>query len=247
VRYTISEEHIADQNPPTRDAVEDQMIDNVLRRAAGRVTPGREPVRVLLARSEEVDRLNDVALDRKWQAWEQALSALKPHRDRKRDSYRLHNLAVAQEALAYEADAVEDAINNLARAGELIRQASVMNADEKYITESLARINRSTASYQQVARLQQTVNSTSIANTPPPEPSKPSVEKSKSYASEGSATITNTDIIDLHGAGLDDDNLIAAIKSAKAVQFDLSPAGLRTLLQAKISNRVITAMRARTK
>ena len=58
--------------------------------------------------------------------------------------------------------------------------------------------------------------------------------------------MTNKDVVDLRVAGLDDDNLIAAIKDAKAANFDLSPAGLKALLTAKVSNRVITAMRART-
>jgi hypothetical protein len=57
--------------------------------------------------------------------------------------------------------------------------------------------------------------------------------------------MTNADVIDLRTSGLDDDNLIAAIKAAPAAKFDLTPAGLRALLAAKVSNRVITAMRAR--
>jgi hypothetical protein len=247
-RYTISEEHVLDQNPPSREAIEDQLIDNVLRRAAGRVTPGREPVRVLLARSDEVDRLNDMALDRKWQAWEDALAAVKPHRDRKRDSYRLHNLAVAQEALAYEAEAVEDALNHLARAAELIGQAGAQNPEEKYITETLNRINLSTSSYRQVAKLQQTMNTVSSPPPPPPAPerARPSTPAAAG-TSAASETLTNAEILELRAAGLDDDNLIATIKAAKSVNFDLSPGGLKQLLNAKVSNRVITAMRARVK
>lgn len=250
-RHAISEEHIADQSPPSRDAVEDLLIDNVLRKAAGRVTPGRTPVRVLLARSDEVDKLNDLALDRKWGAWETALSALLPHRDRKRDSYRLHNLAVAHEALAYESEAVEDAVTRLSRASGLIAQASVQNRDERYITESQTRIGRSSTAYAEVARLQQVMNTTSAGGprstdrsrpvAPPPPPAPTSAPASRSEA------MTNTEIIELRTAGLDDDNLIAAIKEAKSVNFDFSPAGLRALLQAKVSNRVITAMRARQK
>ena len=45
--------------------------------------------------------------------------------------------------------------------------------------------------------------------------------------------MTNKDVVDLRVAGLDDENLIAAIKSAKAVKFDLSPAGLKALLGAQ--------------
>jgi hypothetical protein len=57
--------------------------------------------------------------------------------------------------------------------------------------------------------------------------------------------MTNADVIDLRKAGLDDDNLIAAIKDAGAVAFDLTPAGLKGLLGAKVSNKVIAAMRDR--
>ena len=55
--------------------------------------------------------------------------------------------------------------------------------------------------------------------------------------------MTNADVIDLRKAGLDDDNLIAAIRDASTTNFDLSPAGLKALLGAKVSNRVITTMR----
>jgi hypothetical protein len=243
-RYTISEEHVADQNPPSRDAVEDMLIDNVVRRAAGRITPGRVPVRVLLARSDDVDKLNDLALDRKWQDWQAALDTVKPHRDRKRDAYRIHNLAVAQESAGYESEAVEDALIRLGRAADLIAQATSQHPDEKYITESAARISRSLASYRQVAHLQQQMNTRAVTEPPP------SAAASRTPAAKASAAadaLTNDAIIELRAAGLDDDNLIASIKSAKAVDFDLSPAGLKALLQGKISNRVITAMRARGK
>ena len=57
--------------------------------------------------------------------------------------------------------------------------------------------------------------------------------------------MTNADVIDLRKAGLDDDNMIAAIREAGAIDFDLTPTGLKALLSAKVSNRVITAMRER--
>ncbi len=246
-RHSVSEEHIADQNPPSREAVEDQLIDNVIRKAAGRVSPGRRPVNVLLARSDDVDRLNELALSRRWQEWEASLLTVKPHRDRKRDAYRLHNLAVAQESLAYETAEVEDALNHLARAREIITQASTQHPDEKYITESLTRIDNSVTAYQQVAVLQQQMN-TRLANDAPSSGDTRRASPAPAPAPRievGGETMTNADIIELRAAGLDDDNLIATIKSAKGTKFDLSPTGLRALLQAKVSNRVITAMRER--
>ena len=67
----------------------------------------------------------------------------------------------------------------------------------------------------------------------------------KSPTTTNAGPMTNADVIDLRKAGLDDDNLIAAIKDAGATRFDLTPAGLKALLSAKVTNRVITAMRER--
>jgi hypothetical protein len=241
-RYSLQEEHLVEAGPPTRDAIEDQLLDNTVRRAAGRVSPGREPVRVLLARSDEVDRLNSTAQSRRWQEWLTALEAVKPHRDRKRDSYRLHNLAVANEAIAYEATALEEQMARLELAKKLITQAFQQNPDEKYIVESEARIHKSLSDYQQLAALYQKAETTSPL--PPTSSRTPSAGATRA-AAPGAGVMTNKDVIDLRVAGLDDDNLIAAINDAKAVNFDLSPAGLKTLLNGKVSNRVISAMRAR--
>jgi hypothetical protein len=250
VRHTLHEEHLADANPPSRDAVEDALIDQIVQKGAARISPGRMPARVLLARSDEVDRLNGMAQNRRWQEWLAALGGLKPHSDRKRDAYRLHNLAVAHEAIAYEATTAEDWSSRLNLAGTLIKQASAQNPSEKYITESAERISASAGKYRQLADLYRTVGAT--ATTPRrTEASAPSgngpVSAASGSASPKPVTMTNQDVIDLRVAGLDDDNLIAAITDAKAVRFDLSAAGLKALLGGKVSNRVIAAMRSRAK
>jgi hypothetical protein len=245
-RHTIAEEHLTEAGPPTRDAVEDMLIDNVVRTAAGRVSPGRQPIRAMLARSDEVDRLNALAQNRKWQDWLAALALLKPHRDRKRDAYRLHNLAVAHESLAYDATATEDTMVQLAQATKLITQARAQHPDEKYIDESAQRIVQSTSAYRQLAALQQVAHAARPL-VPPPTPAAIAATATTGAPATlaTDAPMTNQDIVDLRAAGLDDDNLIAAVKAANAVAFDLSPAGLKALLAGKVSNRVISAMRAR--
>jgi hypothetical protein len=250
-RYTFSEEHLVNAGPPSRAAVEDMLIDNAVRRAAGRVSPGREPVRVLLARSDDVDDLNDMARNRRWQEWLSALEALKPNRDRKKDSYRLHNLAVAHEAIAYESNELEDQSTRLGLANRLILQAVQQNPNEKYVLDAGARIHQGVESYARLAELYEQAKATPVAKpvseraaaAPPPRLTTPTA--APPAAAAAAAAMTNKDVIDLRAAGLDDDNLIAAIKSAKSVSFDLSPAGLKALLGGKVSNRVITAMRAR--
>lgn len=252
-RHTISEEHLTSENPPSREAVEDTLLDAVVQKASARISPGRVPIVVLLSRSDEVDKLNAIALERRWNDWLNALDTVKPHRDRKKDAYRLHNLAVAHEALAYDAATPEETLSQLAKASSLIAQAATAHADEKYIVESRDRIGRSVAAYQRLAQLYALAGSAPAAapaapsHDSRPRPSAGSAKSATPAEPAPAAPLTNKDVIDLRAAGLDDDNLIASINDAKTVSFDLSPAGLKALLNAKVTNRVINAMRAKAK
>ena len=221
---------------PDALAIDDLLLDRVVSLVAGRVTPARVPVEVMLARSDEVDRHNALAQASRWTDWLAALGAVPPHRDLKRDAYRLHNLAVAHEAVAYESP-LDQRAAQLARASTLITTAVAQNGTEKYIAESAARITASTVVTQRLAALSAAagVSATPAASSNAPAPS----------AGGPAGPLTNQDVIDLRAAGLDDANLIAAIRDARAVAFDLSPAGLKALLGGKVSNGVITAMRAR--
>ena len=246
-RHTIQEEYLLDAGPPSRDEIEDQLIDRIVQKGAGRVSPGRQPVRVLLARSDEVDGLNSLAQNRRWEEWLKALKSLPSHRDRKRDSYRLHNLAVAHEAVAYEADDNEDQRTQIGIASTLIAEAVTVNAKEKYITEAADRIARSAQDYRRLGELYQAMRvlpPQRAAPAPAPAATPPAIEGPTTSKSP-TKPMSNQDVIELRTAGLDDENLIAAITAAKDVKFDLSPAGLKKLLAAKVSNKVIGAMRSR--
>ena len=200
---------------------------------------------MLLARSDDVDRLNQLAQERKWQDWLSGLEAVKPNRDKKRDAYRLHNLAVAHEAMAYESTDAEDWRARLGLASNLIAGAATENASEKYITEAANRIASSISAYSRLMELYASAG-TSAARPSPAATTPPARAASGSRPPATPPAMSNQDVIDLRSAGLDDDNLIAAVKDAQAVSFDLSPAGLKTLLAGQVSNRVITAMRARS-
>jgi hypothetical protein len=251
-RHEIREEILVEEGPPTRDAVEDMLLDNVVRKGAGRISPGRASIRVLLARSDDVDRLNQLAQERKWQDWLSGLEAVKPNRDKKRDAYRLHNLAVAHEAMAYESTDAEDWRARLGLASNLIAGAATENASEKYITEAANRIASSISAYSRLIDLYASAGISAArpspaATTPPARTASGSRPPATPPAAPAAPpAMSNQDVIDLRSAGLDDDNLIAAVKVAQAVSFDLSPAGLKMLLAGKVSNRVITAMRARS-
>jgi hypothetical protein len=65
--------------------------------------------------------------------------------------------------------------------------------------------------------------------------------------SKAEKPLMDQDIIDLVKAGLDEDNTIATIQSAKSVQFDLSPQGLKALMAGGVSNKIIAAMQDASK
>ena len=243
-RFTYLDDRLVEEGPRSTTEVDATMLDRTAQRAAGLVTPAREPVRVLLARSDDVDKLNDLARARKWNDWRAALQETRPHRDPKRDAYRLHNLGVAHEALAYEATTDDETQQLITAAGSLVQQAIAARKDEKYFTEAFSRISANGLGYTRLRTMRASLGLRQSAPTPAP-PTTPAASARPAAPSPGGTPMTNADVIDLRKAGLDDDNLIAAIRDAGAVTFDLSPAGLKALLTAKVSNRVITAMRER--
>ena len=244
-RFTYHDDRLAEEGSRPTTEVEDTMLDRAAQRAAGLVTPAREPVRVLLARSDEVDKLNDLARSRKWNEWRAALQETRPHRDPKKDAYRLHNIGVAHEALAYEATSEDETQRLITEAAAFVQQAINARKDEKYFGEAFSRISANSLGYTRLRTMRASVGMRQSTAAAPV--AAPAAEKVQLAAKSPVKTtvMTNSDVIDLRKAGLDDDNLIAAIKDASAAKFDLSPAGLKALLGAKVSNRVITAMRER--
>jgi hypothetical protein len=247
-RFTYKDDRLVEEGPRSTAEVEDTMLDRAAQRAAGTVTPAREPVRVLLARSDEVDKLNDLARARKWNEWRDALREMRPHRDPKRDAYRLHNLGVAHEAMAYEATSEDDTQQLITSAASFVQQAIAGRKDEKYFAEAFTRISNSSLGYTRLRTMRASLGlrqTTAAPAAPAAAASKPAAASRPAAAASNAAPMTNTDVIDLRKAGLDDTNLIASIRDAGAVAFDLSPAGLKALLSAKVSNAVIAAMRER--
>jgi hypothetical protein len=238
-RITYRDDRLVEEGPRSTTEVEDTMLDRVAQRTAGLVTPSREPVTVLLARSDEVDKLNDLARGRKWNEWRAALQETRPHRDPKKDAYRLHNIGVANEALAYEASSDDEAQRLLNEAAGLVQKAIAGKKDEKYFTEAFTRISSNGLGYTRLRTMRASLGMRQTTAAPPAAEKVQLAAKSPTRT----AAMTNADVIDLRKAGLDDDNLIAAIRDASATNFDLTPAGLKALLGAKVSNRVITTMR----
>jgi hypothetical protein len=256
-RHTYYNEELLSSGGPSDEAVENALIDNVARTAAARVSPGRESVRVLLARSDAVDRLNDIAKSRRWDEWLETLMALKPHRDARQDAYRLHNIAVAHEARAYEVENVGAAVAAISRARQLAQQFVAARPDEKYFVEARERIAVSARGYERLAAMYDGPSGRPATTDDEPAPRQaappitppstaPPVEPTP-QAGPGAPAMTNKDVLDLFAIGVAPDNVVAAIQQAERTAFDVSPAAVKALESAKVPARVIAAMRARTR
>lgn len=74
-------------------------------------------------------------------------------------------------------------------------------------------------------------------------PAKPAVAKPAAVpASPADGKVTNADVIDMVGAGLSDQVIIASIRQAPGRNFDLAPSGLVALKKAGVSDALILAM-----
>ena len=60
-----------------------------------------------------------------------------------------------------------------------------------------------------------------------------------------SATLTNADVLKLHGAGLSPDLIVNSVKAADSVAFDLTPEGLIALKTAGVPDSIIAQMQVR--
>lgn len=232
----------ADTTPPDKTQVEQSLIDQSVRLAVQRLTPTYEPVEVLLARpNDQVDELNRLGQAGLWARMLEQLELMKPIGDPRKEAYRLYNVGVANEALAYATDDLATSRKLLEQASSFYGKALELKPDEKYFREPQVRIADGIAAYAELDRQRGIIaqaESNSNANQSGPSGARDLVSSEKS-------AFTNRDVIDLVASGLDESNLLGAIKEAGAVNFDLSPGGLKQLLGAKVSNKVIAAMRAK--
>jgi hypothetical protein len=240
--------------------VEEWLIQAAVLQVVPRLAPTKEPVKIQMGRpNDQVDDLNKLGQAGLWSRMLEQLQAMPALRDREKDAYRQYNIGVANEAIGYQTADVGSAIPFLERASVQYAKAIEMKPDEKYFLEPQARIATALASYntleQQIASYDslksrpagRAATATSgrasaparnAAGAKPPAAAPPA-------ATAGKELFQNSHVIDLLKSGLDEDNMLAAIKDAKAVSFDLSPDGLKQLLSHKVPNRIIAAMRAK--
>ena len=192
--------------------------------------PTRQRTKLILPKGS-FEKFIPLAESGAWDQYLQGVESVRPMNDRASDAYRQYALGVAKEALAYK------------------------EADPKKGLELLARPRSTTARRRPTTRKK----SSSARPTPPAErgaapidrvndsikayeawtsgPTAPSVRT----AARGNS-LRNQNIIEMSNAGLSDENIMLAIDSADAKEFDTTPEGLIALSKAGVSKKVIAHM-----
>jgi hypothetical protein len=291
--------------PPSTSELSENLIHQAIHEIASRITATNEPVEIMLAQGK-LDKANKTAEHGLWSRYLEELERMPPFPNTKDDAYRLYNIGVAYEALAYQTEDRKAAKNFLQEAAINYGKAVDAKRDEKYFLEPQKRIETAMAYYRKIEGQQKAV---AAANAPPPatapastdpakspgrgapktpsgksrnksatgkSPTDPKTASSGGKAADSPGTpagnstgtsnagagkpsgtpaksapsppaLTNDQIVKMTKAGVDEDSIIATIRDAQTVQFDLSPDGQIQLAGGGVKGKILAAMRQRAK
>ncbi len=227
----------ADDTAPTLADVRSRLIIDAVQQIAEHIVNTDENVEVYLARKDgPLDEGDKAALTGLWEraleTYETAPALPKPEED----AYRLYDIGVAYEALAYQAEDQKAAMKYLDQAAINYGKAIDAKPDEKYFLEPQKRIETAIAHYKQLERENEEAarakaEAQTVANNPASSPAP---------SRKG---LTNQQVITMVKAGVDEATVLQAIRGADAINFDLSPAAEHTLIRSGVSPRVVAEMK----
>jgi tetratricopeptide (TPR) repeat protein len=157
------------------------------------------------------------------------------------DAYRLYDIGVAYEALAYEAEDEKSAMKFLDEAAINYGKAIDAKPAEKYFLEPQKRIETAIEHYKKLEDQKNQKIVTASAKSD----GTPGKSGAVGKAAVAAKALTNAQVIAMVKSGVEDDTVAQTIRAAKAVNFDLSAAGQQDLNGNGVGAPVITAMKAR--
>jgi hypothetical protein len=219
--------------PPTPIELRDMLVKNISYQIVSHLVNTSEQVPVDLAIGgglDEADRLIDQKL---WTRALEGLETMTPFGQPAQDAYRLYNLGVVNEALGYQAEDVRQAVKYLQEASIDYGKAIDAKPDEKNFLPPQTRIDTALAHYKTLGDQQTAVAQMASAAAAPKAPA--------------ADALTNADVIAMVQAKLDQANILDTIKTASAVNFDLSAKGQIDLAKASVNGQIIAAMKAKAR
>jgi tetratricopeptide (TPR) repeat protein len=232
-----------DLNPPTDSELRGKLTQDAVRQIAEHIVNTKETIEVFLAKQkgglDDGDKLAQAGL---WQRALEAFETTPPLPKTQEDAYRLYNIGVAYEALAYQAEDEKSAMKYLDEAAIDYGKAIDQKPAEKYFLEPQKRIETAIAHYRM---LDEQKNQKAAPATVAKAAGSGGTAASGSKTGSASKPLTNGQIVAMVKAGMEDDTVAATVRSAKAVNFDLSAAGQQDLSGNGVSANVLAAMKTR--
>ena len=234
-----------DDTPPTAAELHNRLIQDAAQQIAAHLVNTTEQVDVYLAKGGGLDAADKLMDQKLWTRALEQLETMAPFPSPEDDAYRLYDLGVVNEALAYQAEDLKLARKDLQEAAVDYGKAIDAKPTEKYFLQPQTRIDTALAHYKVLGDQK---NPSAVAVTAPDRTAKTPASQTARPASSGdSDTITNDQVISMVAAGMDEANIVDTIQHAKAVNFDLSVQGQVDLAKNKVSGHIITAMKARAR
>lgn len=230
-----------EDTPPTAEELHNRLIQDAAQQIASHLVNTTEQVEVYLARGGGLDEADKLMDEKLWSRALEQLETMKPFASPEEDAYRLYDLGVVNEALAYEAEDIQKARKDLQEASIDYGKAIDAKPSEKYFLQPQTRIDTALAHYKVLGE-QKSPASVGDAST---RTGTNSSKILKGSAADGA--LTNDEVISMVAAKLDEANVIDTINHAKSVNFDLSAQGQVDLAKSGVSGRIITAMKARAR
>ncbi len=258
-----SEDFEEGRGAPNRAELERRSIDSTVAEIARGLTPTRESIGVLLP-GGSLKELRNLARGGLWNPYLEALEAQPPRSKPKEESYREYSLGVAYEALGYLAEEAAISIRYLEESTAHYQRAIQFNPGEKLFSvgfkgnglvamakglmsldaerkQAMAPIDRARSALEQFQRVIEfsdadAASANAVAST---RPLGGRLSGAKGLGSKAEPALTNAAVIEMSRAGLSDEIILSAIKSADQVALDTSPMGLVELARAEVSSGII--------
>ncbi len=232
-----------DDTPPTVAELHNRLIQDAAQQIAAHLVNTTEQVEVYLAKGGGLDEAVKLMDQKLWSRALEQLETMKPFDTPEEDAYRLYDLGVVNEALAYESEDILKARKDLQEASINYGKAIDAKPTEKYFMQPQTRIDTALAHYKVLGDQKSPASSSDASTRTVSTPSK----SAKTASAEDEDALTNDQVISMVTAKLDDANVIDTINHAKSVNFDLTPQGQVDLAKSGVSGKIITAMKTRAR
>jgi hypothetical protein len=234
-----------EDQPPTDPELRQKLVSGVIHQMAEEIVNTDEAIEVDLAKDKgPLDQGDKEAEQNLWERALETFTTAPPRAKPEQDAYRLYDIGVADEALAYQASDTTAAMKFLDEAAINYGKAVDGKPGEKYFLQPQKRIETAIAHYRKLEMEKNAPPVKEVAETEPV--SKPVKAASEEHATPHSGkSLTNSQVLAMVRAGMDDGAVEQKVKEAGAVDFDLTPVARRRLVADGVSVAVINTMRAR--